>query len=400
MARVSTESKPPTTRQISRFLREGMTRSEREDFPTLFRHLKVSNYVDDRGQVLHPTDRLAAHYERDGLVLFLGAGVSVDSGIPNWHDLAERVLCRSGITNSTLTYQVVERAFPTLISQFDLVAHKVGAAKLITLIYECLYANFSTAEMLMGIPGKNAEQVGWGGWRDIHSALARNRTLKTVGDLLFDHSLESARNRRIHSVITVNSDNLLELYCQARADGARILTTVDRASIGDHPDKISIYHLHGTLDARKENFLRRENFPSDLLPDVVFTESQYYNTIANPGSFVNHTPQSILRQHNVLFIGISLDDLNIRRWLHSSYQQRVEHRTKYLREYYRKNYAAASFQAEWDSMRHFWFRTMREGLPQDEIELSMRKLGVQVIWCKDHAEARRHIRALTKVAVA
>lgn len=34
----------------------------------------------------------------------------------------------------------------------------------------------------------------------------------------------------------------------------------------------------------------------------------------------------------VLFVGRSLDDLNVRRWPYTSFRERVEHRKKYLRE--------------------------------------------------------------------
>jgi hypothetical protein len=122
-----------------------------------------------------------------------------------------------------------------------------------------------------------------------------------------------------------------------------MITMVDLASVGDHPDRISVYRLHSVLDARGENLFRQppdsvtqrnlQSLTDDLLPDLVFCESEYYEAIANPVSFVNHTPQSFLRRLNSLFIGMSLDDLNKRRWLHDSFRERVQHRAKYLREF-------------------------------------------------------------------
>ena len=66
----------------------------------------------------------------------------------------------------------------------------------------------------------------------------------------------------------------------------------------------------------------------DLWPDLVFRESEYYEAIGSPNKFVNHTPQSYFQRHNVVFIGTSLEDLNIRRWLYSSFRERVEQRDK------------------------------------------------------------------------
>jgi len=141
-----------------------------------------------------------------------------------------------------------------------------------------------------------------------------------VGDLLILEKGKGEkgprRNPQIHAVITVNADNLLELYCHARLSGAKgkVLTMVDRPSVGDHPDAISVYHLHGILDARDENFRRTDSpctrpnvqeISDELLPPLVFRESEYYETIGNPSSFVNHTPQSYFQRLNVLFIGTS-----------------------------------------------------------------------------------------------
>jgi hypothetical protein len=210
-------------------------------------------------------------------------------------------------------------------------------------------------------------------------------------------------------VLTVNADNLLELYCEAKTGRRHIVTMVDRASVGEHPDQTPVYHLHGTLDARGENIFRSistsasegelQELADNLLPDLVFRESEYYATIANPVSFVNHTPQSCLRRLNALFIGTSLDDLNMRRWLHDSFSERVQHRTKYLREFYAKAYSAAEHEARLESRRHFWLRPGTEtdsdgkrwALPKKYLDCVMNNLGVQIVWCTDYADMQRCI---------
>jgi SIR2-like domain len=135
----------------------------------------------------------------------------------------------------------------------------------------------------------------------------------------------------------------------------------------------------------------------DLLPDLVFRESDYYDTIANPVNFVNHIPQSYLQRLNVLFVGSSLDDLNVRRWLYNSFKERCEQRARYLAEYYCRHYKDVRYEAELESIRHFWIRTRTEGgrrLPTDLIDSNVRMLGIQVIWCDDYAEVQRRIHEL------
>lgn len=239
-------------------------------------------------------------------------------------------------------------------------------------------------------------------------SLQANRTLEAVGDLLItDDGAGPKRNPQIHAVLTSNADNLLELYCEAKTGGKRVITMVDRASVGDHPDQTPVYHLHGTLDARDENLFRPtpasvppnelQELTDELLPDLVFRESEYYETIANPASFLNHTPQSFLRRLNALFIGTSLDDLNMRRWLHDSFRERVQHRTSYLREFYWRQYPDAKHEARLESLRHFWLRPETEKdkdgktwvVPKKHVESVMRNLGVQVVWCTDYEDMRR-----------
>jgi hypothetical protein len=185
---------------------------------------------------------------------------------------------------------------------------------------------------------------------------------------------------------------------------------VDRASVGDHPDRLSVYHLHGVLDVRGENIFRcapqsvsgdtLQILTEDLLPDLVFRESEYYEAIADPVSFVNHTPQSFLRRLNALFIGTSLDDLNMRRWLHDSFRERVDHRAKYLREFYWEQFPAAEYEARLESLRHFWLRPDTEKgrwkVPQGPVDLVMRNLGVQVVWCRDFEDMRKCIKDVQK----
>jgi hypothetical protein len=219
------------------------------------------------------------------------------------------------------------------------------------------------------------------------------------------------RNPQIHAVLTFNADNLLELYCEAKTGRRSVVTMIDRASVGEHPDQTPIYHLHGTLDARGENIVRADSNPGssqqqelsdELLPELVFRESEYYETIASPVSFVNHTPQSFLRRLNALFVGTSLDDLNMRRWLHDSFQERVLHRSRYLREFYRGNYPDAEYEARLESRRHFWLRaeveTQENGdswtVPKKYVEPVMENLGVEVIWCADHGDVRACIREI------
>jgi hypothetical protein len=403
--RIRSAQVPPTHDDIDSILRGGASADGSKRHPALLRRLRQAFFLDREGRPLSARERLVEQYKKDGLVLFLGAGVSVGSGIPSWPRLAESMLHSSGVTPEE--FDSVKKALPSYVVQFELARQLLGAdSKFVGAIYRELYKGLECKSQLENIPRKYEDQVGWSGWSDLATALQTNETLKAVGDLLIVYDgTKPRRNPQIHAVLTVNVDTLLELYCEAQAGGKRVVRMVDRASVGDHPDQIAVYHLHGTLDARGENLFRSapanlnasdlQGVIDDLLPELVFRESEYYETIANATSFVNHTPQSFLRRHNVLFIGTSLDDLNMRRWLFDSFRERVLHRSRYLREFYWRRYPDAEHEAELESRRHFWLRPQTETdgttweVPKHHVESVMRKLGVEIVWCTDYDDMRR-----------
>ncbi len=413
--RIRSAQLPPGREQIDRILAEGASAHDVKHHPAFVRRLKQAFFLNSEGRPLSARERLIEQYKKDGLVLFLGAGVSLASGIPSWPKLAENVLLAAGVVPEEI--EVLKKVLPTYVSQFELARELLGTdRKLVAAIYEELYKGLKGKRELEEMPRKYEDQLGWLGWPGIAKALQTNRTLQAVGDLLVIHDGTRPRhNPQIHAVLTVNADTLLELYCEARAGGKRVVRMVDRASVGDHPDQIPIYHLHGTLDARGENLFRSapailgasdlQDLTDDLLPELVFRESEYYETIANPASFVNHTPQSLFRRLNALFIGTSLDDLNMRRWLFDSFRERVFHRTRYLREFYWRRYPDAEYEAMLESRRHFWVRpeteTDREGtrwnVPKEHVEPVMRTLGVEIVWCTDYDDMQGYLEEIRRV---
>ena len=203
-------------------------------------------------------------------------------------------------------------------------------------------------------------------------------------------------NENIHAILTTNADNLLQLYAMGRNSGRRVLNTVDRASVGDHPEFISIFHLHGWLDARDGP---GESDVDEIQSGLVFRESEYFDTFGNVNSFVNYTALSFLQRHNFLFIGASLEDVNVRRWLWTSFQERKEQRAKVLQEQCGCESTEVDVEAEYASIRHFWMRS-KDDLPAPKtkfrkyVDSSVRNLGIEVLWYGTHGEIGERLKAL------
>ena len=179
-------------------------------------------------------------------------------------------------------------------------------------------------------------------------------------------------NRRIQAIVTFNLDALLQAYVYARYE-KRLLRTIERPSASRNPEKISIYHMHG--------FLRFDPKAGDLskeAPDaVILTEQDYFNFFNEPTSLFNYTFLYLLREFSCLFIGLSMQDENIRRLLHYSKMERLRaHMSEGLRSVGREKL-----------IRHYAV-LMRSGKgPVDKaMEDTLNPLGTDVLWVNDYAE--------------
>ena len=122
-----------------------------------------------------------------------------------------------------------------------------------------------------------------------------------------------ATQRCLTRVITLNVDDLLEraIKCLAgpTATGVRPIARAS-TNLPHLKAALPIYHLHGYLRSDPDGS------ESDDAPDVlVFTDQQYWASAAVPASHMNRTFSFALHDTHCVFIGTSMIDLNIWRWL-------------------------------------------------------------------------------------
>jgi hypothetical protein len=169
----------------------------------------------------------------------------------------------------------------------------------------------------------------------ISDAIGTNSTLATIADLL----AKDIGRGQVKRVITFNADDWLERALHHKV-------TTDKKTWHEHfmvlsqptygPVKLKktpIHHLHGFLINEKAyedgTFSKPKKRVSsyDAPESLVFTEEQYWAVAASPGTFSNHSMLSALLDSTCIFIGLSMRDFNILRWLgHRS----VEHEQRFL----------------------------------------------------------------------
>ncbi len=210
--RIRTEKqRPPSRTDIDRIIKEGANDDDKRNFGYFLRRMRKASFLDSQDQPLQARARPIRQYANDGLVLFLGAGVSKSSGIPNWPELADALLTRSGVAAKDL--RTVKKALPSYIAQFELARLLLGSQRrFVEEIHRELYGEMKCGPQLKKIPRRYEKQTEWPGWKDVLKALEENRTLTSVGDLLIVYAgTEPKRNPQIHAVLTSNADCIEEL---------------------------------------------------------------------------------------------------------------------------------------------------------------------------------------------
>jgi SIR2-like domain len=318
-------------------------------------------------------ERLEETYCNPGIVLVLGSGISVGSGLPNWSGLLKRVA--EGVAGSVepeffKQLRCSDFGLPVVASILE--ERSSDRQELIERVREALYRDFPFFPS--GVTEDDRPRL-------VHHVHTQNPTLRAVGSLCASNrgTNDFTPNRKIHAVVTFNLDALLQAYVRARY-GKRLLRTVERPSASSNPEKISIYHMHGLL-----RFDRKAHDPTKEAADaVVLTEQDYFNFFNNPMSLFNYTFMYLLREFSCLFIGLSMQDENIRRLLHFSKFER-------LRGYESEGLGAP---VPDKLIRHF--AVLRQASPavDDALEESLRPLGTTVLWIRDYAEIPSQLQKL------
>lgn len=305
-------------------------------------------------------------YRKNGCVLALGAGASKGCGLPDWIELLKRIATAPacfGADGAGLVDELLESSF-SLPAIAGILRSRCGDRRQFAeIVREALYREF---------PYKSG--VGKGN----HTAYFRyvceaNKTLAAVGSFCA-HKASARRfeaNPRVHAVVNLNLDALLQSYVTARFR-KRLVRTIERPSARTFYGRINVYHLHGYLA-----FGAKAGDPAKEAADrLILTEQEYFDFFNRPNSIFNYTFLYLLREHHCLFVGLSMHDENIRRLLYYSVQER------------QSGTAVARRVAGKRAMRHFAVLKRGEASARVEgaSESALNHLGVSVLWVDDFAE--------------
>ncbi len=232
-------------------------------------------------------EELIKGYENEQLVLVLGAGVSIEYGLPSWDSLLQNLLLSSFKAETkvdSVKSMVLSKLFTKLFSPNPLIA-----ARYLRNYYKDNRVN------------KTFES-------DVRDLLYRHLDKKKKSEIfneIVKLCVAPGKSHNLDSIITFNYDDILEKHLsQLEIDIP--FRSIYKVGQRPKPGELPIYHVHG--------FLPREGKLDDgnkiTLSEDVYHEQ--YNAIYSWNNLVQLNKYSDCM---CLFIGLSLTDPNLRRLL-------------------------------------------------------------------------------------
>jgi len=314
--------------------------------------------------------QLTRAYNSGRLTIVLGAGVSVDYGLPSWNTLLQTLLARtfkrdkSENGRSLLFAEVFNNIFgpnALVAARYLSNEYKEGKLEFEKEVRKLLYGQVKT---------------------DFTSPLMTE---------LVQLCAAPGKSPNLDSIITYNYDDVLE----AELDKATIKVPYKSIfKIGQNPKQkeLPIYHVHGYVP-------RKGNLTEDN--QITLGEDLYHHQYTNVYNWQNLTQLNKFKDSSCLFIGSSLSDPNQRRLLDIANVQRGANNSPehfIIKQRYSLNIIRKKLKDFLEANFDVFTKKEQEGVDFDELAGFMidavhkfenndaLSLGVQVIWVDSHDE--------------
>lgn len=321
---------------------------------------------DWRAQRSYHLERLRQLYAGNDTVLFLGAGVSVDAGLPEWGELLEALFVTLIVRKLNTGSAISDDEVSAIIKRFR---DKSDPSPLLT----ARYLRRGLAE---------------GTVRDLEPFLvAVTDVLYRLADpsraeesellnQLARMSIPRRSGPRVRAIVTYNFDDLLE-----RALERIPVTYKSIYREGEHPgrDELPVFHVHGFLPRDRALYAGLDK------STVVFSEEGYHELFQDPYHWSNLIQLSLLRDHSCIMVGLSLSDPNLRRLLEIAARRSTsQQHYAFLR---RLTSSAFMFDGD-DRIVRASETSVREFLDSHHrlTEELLQELGLNVVWYEEYED--------------
>jgi hypothetical protein len=313
-------------------------------------------------------------WRKGELVLCLGAGISLDHGIPGWRSLVLELFLLSGDHIRALAPLSEEerRALASWLTGF----FDYDPVVLARAVKTALRKRLKRADRGPEVGSEFASLMR----RCLYSQLAEPKhptTMDAVADLI------AKSKGNLPAVITFNFDDLLEAELTRR--GVRHHPVFDGRR--GRRNGLRIVHAHG--------FLPRD--PRHGEGSLVFTEDEYHLLSGQTFHWATTEVVHTLRNYTVLFIGLSMTDPNLRRLLdasraggerpaHWQLQKRHSVAPEHLQKALESMGAGASVDSLGTALR------LADRLDRELFE----SMGVKTVWLQDYSDVPALLAAISE----
>lgn len=352
----------------------GRKRKKREaNLLTLFPDYRKKAFLGKSTQETNQyVQELSEAYLHKGLVLYLGAGVSISIGLPSWLELIRSLTVmmmtrkvRSAIDS---TKGLSEEKYWDAIRKIQQSFEKEADLERPTLVMaRAIKDEFDTE-----LPSMIAMFLYRRIWRWRYKFFKGQRKeegkVRALSSELLDSVVKIARAvRDVHGVQAIVNYNFDDLVDEKLREENVMCKTVrsgrDKVPTGVLP----CYHVHGVIPF--SDFLERRKINRTATGNLVFSEDEYHKEYSDPYKWSNMTQVSLLGRYTGLFIGLSMEDPNLRRLIDVTHRQYPEIQNYAILP--RKHLLSKSGDSN---------KTVQRNLFERVESTSFLKIGVRVIW--------------------
>lgn len=242
---------------------------------------------------------LSEAYNQNNLVLVIGAGISINYGLPGWNSLLQRLLMRT-IAEEKSRATVLSKIFTKVFNPSPLIAGRYLQDSL---------SKETNKKNNFEIEVRNALYETF---NTNHNSMIMNEIIKLC--------IAPGNSPNLDCLISYNYDDLIETKLRESGTGVQFQSIFGK---GWNPDikSLPIYHVHGFLP--QEGKIDENN----IITMGEFIYHEQYNAIY---SWNNIVQINKFRDKTCLFIGSSLSDPNIRRLLDIANTQKNNNKFHYI----------------------------------------------------------------------
>lgn len=234
-------------------------------------------------------DEIRSNFEQEKLVFVLGAGISMNFGLPSWDTLLQKLMVAT-LEKEENSSTVLSKLFSKIFDPSPLIA-----GRYLQKYFESNNKSFEEAV------------------REVLYKEIKRESNSQLMDEIVKYCIAPGKSPNLNSIITYNFDDILE-HSIKKISVDLPFKSIYGLGTEVNTGQLPIYHVHGYLP--EDEALTDAN-------QITFGESIYHKQYVDIYSWNNIVQINKFREYNCLFIGTSLTDPNTRRLLDIANQQRT-----------------------------------------------------------------------------